>query len=203
MPGSALVEGAGSAGRAARRGLGARAVSPSVHAKPGLGGLSGLLDAARIRVPGQSSTRALSLPTWEGWGWSVERRVGSRRGGGSRPAQAGGAPLGTGPSSSGGGQCSVIAGGARGAASGPSPVASPGARWSCLGRENKTGPTPVRAPCDRMSQARLRTCLRRHCLRGLVKWPGARERVATNSLVIAVSAIGAPVENVSQRHRLA
>lgn len=103
--------------------------------------------------------------------------LGAAGAGGSRPAQAGGgggSAGNCGPSSCGGGQCSVIAGGARGAASGPCPVASPGARWSCLGRENKTGPTPLRAPYDRMSQAHLRTCLRRHCLRALVKWPGAR-----------------------------
>ena len=41
-----------------------------------------------------------------------------------------------------------------------SSVASPGARWSCVGRENRAGRTPLRAPCDGMSQAHLRTCPR-------------------------------------------
>lgn len=33
-----------------------------------------------------------------------------------------------------------------------------GARWSCVGWENRAGTTPLRTPCDRMSQARLWTC---------------------------------------------
>lgn len=49
-----------------------------------------MLGAARICVPGQSSTRVLSLPAWEGWRWPREPRVGAAGVRGSKPPRLGG-----------------------------------------------------------------------------------------------------------------
>lgn len=168
-------------------------------------------DAARIRVPGQSSTRVLSLPAWEGWRWPREPRVGAQRVGGSEPPRLGrgwtvGPAAGNGLLCCGGGQCSVVAGGARGTA--PPSLLLPlqefgGAVWGGRTGQGRHLSEPLVMGCHRLTFGSVRG---RHCLRELMKWPGTREKLARHRLVvISVSAVGSRVErgSLSPQCRLA
>lgn len=130
---------------------------------------------------------------WEPPGWEVP----------SRPGWGGG---GEALLDTGGGQYSVIAGGARGTA--PASLLLRlqelgGAVWGGRTGQGRHLSEPLVMGCHRLAFGPVR---RRHCLPELMKWPGTREKLARHRLVvISVSAVGSRVERgaVSPQCRLA